>query len=106
MSKPVSGKMEPVDVRVEVYDLSWDVEDQTQVDDFHADPEAFMRRFLVEQGYEVNRIDFLIRGEGTDDRGKPSASLASSDRTAQRMPERNFHIVYPDNEASGWICCC
>ena len=24
----------------------------------------------------------------------------------QRMPDRNYHIVYPDNEASGWICCC
>jgi hypothetical protein len=95
--------MRRIDVRIEAFDLEWP-DDKDQVRDFHADPEGFMRRFLEGQGHRVNRVDFIFRSDPTGG-GAPVAGTEAI-VVPRRMPDRNYHIVYPDNEASGWICCC
>jgi cupin superfamily acireductone dioxygenase involved in methionine salvage len=98
MGGGIAGEMVRVDVHVETYDARISP-DAGQEEEFRRDPESFMRRFLEEQGHKVNDVKFIL------DRN-PSQHAASDEPIVQRMPDRHYHIVFPDNEASGWICCC
>jgi hypothetical protein len=98
MGDRITGEMVRVEVQIETYDVQI-TPDEDQGREFRRDPEAFMRRFLEEQGHKVNSLRFIV------DRN-PFDAAPSDDPIVQRMPDRNYHIVYPDNEASGWICCC
>jgi hypothetical protein len=98
--------MERVDVRVEVYDVDWQTTGDDVVREFQADRTGFMRNFLESRGHKVNRIDFVVRSQQEDPGDKPAADASAEGPVEQRMPDRNYHIVYPGNEESGWICCC
>jgi hypothetical protein len=103
MAERIAGEMTRVDVRIEVYDLHFEEADE-QLEEYRRDPSGFMRRFLEQQGHSVNRIQFIRREEYPYRSQQEKAGDSSP--IEQRMPDRNYHIVYPDNEASGWICCC
>jgi hypothetical protein len=98
--------MERVDVRVEVYDVDWQTADDDVVREFQADRTAFMRNFLESRGHKVNRIDFVVRSQQEGPGGQPAKDASAEGPVEQRLPDRHYHIVFPDNEASGWICCC
>jgi hypothetical protein len=102
MTKPISGEMSTVDVRVEAYDLRIDETDEN-LRAFEADPAGFMQSFLEQQGHKVNQIYFIRRNEMMPATG---GERANDRPVAQRLPDRNYHITYPDIERSGWICCC
>ena len=57
---------------------------------FNADPDSFARRFLKKSGHEVRRV-LLIKRAGVG---------------YKRARDHWYHIVYPPEERSGWICCC
>jgi hypothetical protein len=103
MAERIVGEMTRVDVRIETYDLHFE-ETEEQLREYRADPAGFMRRFLEQQGHRVNRIQF-IRADERPSHGRQETA-GDSGPIEQRMPDRNYHIVYPDIEASGWICCC
>jgi hypothetical protein len=102
MPESIVGEMTRIEVKIEAYELRFE-ETEEQLRDYRADPAGFMRRFLEQQGHTVNRIQF-IRADERPSGGQREAR--GSDPIEQRMPDRNYHIVYPGNEASGWICCC
>ena len=56
---------------------------------FASNPEEVIERLLKESGQVVNRVSIL----------KPSTLPKNA-----RARDHWFHIVYPDNERSGWIC--
>jgi hypothetical protein len=103
MAERIVGEMTRVDVRIEAYDLRFE-ETEEQLREFRADPAGFMRRFLEQQGHEVNRIQFIRADERPD--GGQQEEADGSGPIEQRMPDRDYHILFPDNERSGWICCC
>lgn len=102
VAERIVGEMTPVDVRIETYDLRFE-ETEEQVKEYRADPAGFMRRFLEQQGHKVNRIQFIRANNRPDGEHQEAGGNGPVE---QRMPDRNYHIVYPGNEASGWICCC
>jgi hypothetical protein len=98
MSERIQGGMERVDVGVATFDLRISPENG-QREAFRSDPEGFMRRFLEEQGFNVNRLQFIHT-----DRYRSAEATASDEPEEEPMPMRSYHIEYP--EESGWICCC
>jgi hypothetical protein len=103
MVERIAGEMTRVDVRIEVYDLHFE-ETEEQLRAYQTDPSGFMRHFLEQQGHKVNRIQFIRQEESSDI--SQQEETGGNNSIEQRMPDRDYHIVYPDNEASGWICCC
>jgi hypothetical protein len=111
MKQHISGKLERIGVQVsETFALRLEPDDG-QNEEFRKDPRGFVRRFLEQEGFEVNRIQFLR----PEHRGSPAARASALEGEGPvegegpwelRMIDTTFHIVYPPNEASGWICCC
>ena len=58
---------------------------------FADNAEEIIRRLLVAAGHEVNRVTLLKREQLPEN---------------ARLRDHWYHIVYPPNERSGWICCC
>ena len=83
---------------IEIVDLQMDLNEEDQKQ-FDQEPEAVIQRLLEESGQTVNRMmltkDFIERH-----------STAKDPETAPRLRPRShhYHIVYPANERSGWIC--
>ena len=98
MAERIKGTMEQVGVQLaETYEVRID---PSHEEEWNKDPYGFMRRFLEEQGHEVNRVQ-IIREDEPDNPGP--GRMAGG---APRLPNTTFHIVYPANESSGHICCC
>ena len=76
------------------------------VREIQADGTAFMRRFLESRGHTVNRIDLVVRSQQESLGGQAAEDPSAVGPAEQRMPDRNHLIVFPENEASGWICRC
>lgn len=83
---------------VEVINLEMQLNDADQKA-FEKDPEAVVQRLLEESGQVVNRMmltkDFIERH-----------NLQDGTKVVPRLMKANhyYHIVYPNNERSGWIC--
>lgn len=73
---------------VEINQVSMDLNEADEKA-FAQNPEEVIKRLLTEAGEAVNRIT-LMKPENLPENARP----------------RNhwYHIVYPDNERSGWIC--
>lgn len=95
MEQRISGHMVQTGVQVqETYSLTLDLSDEQQ-NTYRQDPTAVLRQFLEQEGHIVNAVSLLVR-EGT-------VTSETTDSTTVEM--RNaYHIVYPGNERSGWIC--
>jgi hypothetical protein len=98
MAQQISGRLEQVGVQVhEVFELALDVEpEQEQEHAYQQDPSGYVREFLEQQGQTVNSVRLMI--------GDQKSALGGAPVSTQMRSA--FHIVYPDGERSGWICCC
>ena len=70
---------------------------------FEKNPEEVVTRLLKKSGQVVNRMmitkSFIERhSKGADKTKKKHAG------TSKRVRQGHYHIVYPKNEKSGWIC--
>jgi hypothetical protein len=78
-------------VVMETYDVELQIPPELE-EKFKRNPEELIAQFLRQQGQEVNSVQVV----------RDSTETAISPRRARR--DHYFHIVYPDNERSGWIC--
>jgi hypothetical protein len=103
MTQRINGDIERVGVQVaETFQLRLDPSDG-QEEEFRRNPADFMRRFLEQQGFAVNRVQF-IRREDSESAESGTQGSALGEPEPMRMPDTTFHIVFP--ETSAWICCC
>lgn len=83
---------------VEVIDFDMQLNEADQKA-FEKDPEAVVQRLLEESGQTVNRMmltsNFIERYKAKD---------GTKVVPRLRMANHYYHIVYPGNERSGWIC--
>lgn len=83
---------------VEVIDLEMQLND-TDKKAFEQNPEAVVQRLLEESGQEVNRMmltrSFIEKHSKSKDTGMTPMLMKR---------DHYYHIVYPANERSGWIC--
>ena len=94
MAKAITGKLALKGfVVMETYDVQMDIPPELQAA-FDKDPEKHIRAFLRKSGQKVNSVQVM------------SSSKGAAAATVTRRARRNhwFHIVYPPNERSGWIC--
>jgi len=100
VTERIKGRMEPVGVRLfEKYEVQLDL-NKKQRQEYKSDPLAFTKRFLEEQGFEVREIQLL----SGDDSAEVGGAASAAEGGEESRPY--YHIQYPDNERSGWICCC
>lgn len=83
---------------VELIELEMELNEQDRKA-FDQNPEAVMQRLLEESGQVVNRM-MLTKNFIT----KHSTGNGGEMITRMMRADHNFHIVYPPNERSGWIC--
>jgi len=94
MAKKLKGKLLPTGfVVMETYDVQLDIPPELQAA-FEKDPEKLIRQFLRENGQKVNSVQVM----------KSDGKTASAKATRRARRDHWFHIVYPRNERSGWIC--
>lgn len=96
MSEKVNGKLQRTDVIVlEVFSL--ELRDEEARRQFAKNREQVFRMLIEQEGIPINRLTLLKRDEMSVLRKTISSHLKT---------EGQYHIVYPANEQSGWICCC
>lgn len=78
---------------METYDVHLDVPSDQKAA-LEADLEKYIRQFLLAHGQTVNAVQ-IMQYEGPH-----------TPTQAARKVRRDhwFHIVYPENERSGWLC--
>ncbi len=95
MTKKLTGKVAPTGfVVMETYSVQIDIPAELQAA-FEKNPEKFIRQFLRENGQKVNSIQ-ITKSDRVD-----FTAASKARRRAQW-----FHIVYPPEEKSDWICTC
>ncbi len=94
--KNINGRLTRTGVIVlEVFSLELrDVEAKNQ---FSQNREKVFRTLIEQEGIEINKLTLLKKDE---------MSLLRRSFGSKLAVEGNFHIVYPENERSAWICCC
>jgi hypothetical protein len=96
MSQNINGKLERVGVIVlEVFSLQ--LHDEEAKRQFARNREEAFRALIEQEGIPINKLTLLKKDEMSVLRRTISSKLAV---------EGQFHLAYPDNERSGWICCC
>ena len=92
----INGKLTRTGVIVlEVFAL--ELHDEEAKKQFSKDREKVFRTLIEHEGIEINKLTLLKKDE---------MSLLRRSFGSKLAIEGNFHIVYPANERSGWICCC
>jgi hypothetical protein len=86
--------------RIEIYDMDILFSDEDK-ERFLQDPPEYLKELLEREGHKVNRLfvttDFASRAR--EEKTTSQGATAEGDMRAHW-----FHIVYPANEQSGWIC--
>jgi hypothetical protein len=96
MPEKINGKLQRAGVIVlEVFSL--ELHDEDAKKQFEKNREQVFRTLIEQEGIPINKLTVLKKDEMSVLRKTISSHLRT---------EGNFHIVYPANEASGWICCC
>jgi hypothetical protein len=96
MAKKLTGKLVQSGFAVmETYDVQLEIPQELQ-SAFDKDPGKFIRQFLRENGQTVNSVRVM----------QPDGKTASAKQKRHGRQRSNhwFHLVYPGNERSGWIC--
>jgi hypothetical protein len=93
MTKKLTGKLAPTGfVVMETYNVHLDIPVELQAA-FEKNPEKFIRQFLRENGQKVNSVRVM-----------KSVGKTISGKATRRRRDHWFHIIFPKNERSGWIC--
>ena len=96
MAEKINGKLQRVDVIVlEVFSL--ELHDEEAKKQFAKNKEEAFRTLIKQEGIPIRKLTLLKKDE---------MSVLRKTISSHHRIEGNFHIVYPRNEASGWICCC
>jgi hypothetical protein len=91
----IEGRLERTGIHVlESYSIALELDDD-QLNAFEIHPQRVLRQFLEQEGHVVNRVAFLHFEDELEQ---------ADDAPADKQIRNAFHIVYPDNERSGWIC--
>jgi hypothetical protein len=94
--KKINGKLTRTSVMVlEVFSL--DLHDDEAEREFSKNREESFRALIEQEGIAINRLTLLKKDEMNVLKRAFGSKLAV---------EGQFHIVYPENEKSAWICCC
>ena len=93
MTKNISGKViKSGFVVMETYEINLDIPKESEAD-YKKSPEKFVEQLLRENGHEVNSVQFM-----------KSDRVHFTEKSKMRRRAQWFHIVYPPEEKSDWIC--
>jgi hypothetical protein len=83
-------------IRLEVFSLELRDEEAKKQFSNPQNREEIFRTLIEQEGIEITKLTLLKK----DEMSLLRRSLGS------KLADHNFHIAYPANERSGWICCC